>query len=229
MHYLFIAIIVLVVTLILAGCSPKIRTFVKPNDGRPDVRHENIVSMTKEEIAERLQKLESEPKPVLPECDIAMCYGPRVNENVTTYVCPKCGSRTLYYHVDERDLPWRVSHFPSWRTKIGSIKGLSVTLDETEFCESCTPKNDDPRLGLVIRYADGGKHKVRPISWDDLELLSSFASGSNSYISDEFECQESLKGKLQRLEELLGVKTPELPPQEEEIASPPGEDTASDQ
>jgi hypothetical protein len=88
---------------------------------------------------------------------------------------------------------------------------LSVKLDETRFCQKCSPDSGQgsPHLVLVIHYA--GEKEVRRLTHvkaNELRLILEFISGKRIHAASDGS-ESPLKNSLARLEFLLGVKMPQ--------------------
>ncbi len=172
-------------------------------------------SMKRSQVRERLLKLS---KSVAPEklSMGAMCYDMVGPPGRVEYVCPKCGEKTLYASKKSDDntrhyartdfLEWEL---PACRKMVKQIKGLDVRLDESQFCAKCSLNAKNPKLVLLVHYADKDEpHRVEGINADDLRLIQEFLSGKEKHVGKQ-DLESPLKNYLKRLEELLGVK-PEI-------------------
>ncbi len=145
----------------------------------------------------------------------AMCYEMVAPLNRVDYVCPACGEKTLYAIDDSADdaasqrhwqVTWNLSELDACRRLVSQIDNLDMTLDESQFCNHCSPHTEVPKLGLVIRYPDQPEpHRVWDVSQTDLIMLDAAADGKLKYkgVTDN---ETALKDSLPRLEELLGVR-----------------------
>ncbi|MFA5139104.1 MAG: hypothetical protein WC728_07715 [Elusimicrobiota bacterium] len=181
-----------------------------------------IKRLSRAEIAKRLGKL-SKSKAVR-ESRGAMCYDQAMPPQRAEYVCPVCGSKTVYCggppdlrepgcHRDSDGtglggqslaqlIEWGLDHA---RRLIPEIrrKGLDAVLDESTLCRKCRPDALDPGLRLSVRYP--GEAKPRPavgVDDSDLDLILEFLKGKEQLDGPE---QTPMKEKLPRLRELLGL------------------------
>jgi hypothetical protein len=166
--------------------------------------------VTKAEISARLRKLAAAPDPSNLKMG-AMCYKVAMPPRRAEYVCPRCGTRTLYADSSAKktlDPEFVKKDIVECRRRADLIKGLglAVSLDESEFCSKCRPSINNPELILVVHY--GGKDgdwKVRRISANDMKLLEEFLEGKDRHTENN-DGQTAMKSHIERLRELLGTK-----------------------
>lgn len=98
------------------------------------------------------------------------------------------------------------------RRVINEIKCLNIELDEAEFCKSCSPKVESPKLNIVVRFrTEDNSHRVRGIDRIDLQLIAEFLEGSNKHILSMEEAnivkvkEQPLKNYIDRIKVLLNV------------------------
>ncbi len=197
--FLVLAGILALLALGMTGCR-------REDGGKPvppaSVSVGSLQSLSRAEIDARLRDLESReaPKPKMG----ALCYDMAAPPERVDYVCPKCGEKTLYTKGEaafaERDLLNCRRQFETIR----KISPQSLILDESAFCEHCSPGVAKPGLALRIAYSDGTIHEASPIVPDDLYLLKGFLEGGLSYPTWN-EGASPLKERLPRLRELLGI------------------------
>jgi hypothetical protein len=164
-------------------------------------------SMSRQEIRRRLGELAKSPPPKDLKMG-AMCYEMSAPPDRINYICPKCSSKTLYASVkpDRVGSPNYVdSDIPECRRMAKTIKGLTVELDESEFCKKCSPEVTTPALKLIVKYpGKDGAIVTRGVSSQDLTLLREFLAGKDRHAGDTG-VETPLKNYLQRLEQLLGI------------------------
>jgi len=164
-------------------------------------------SLSKEEIAQRLKKLANSPPPKNLSMG-AMCYDMAGPPERTDYVCPECGEKTIYSKEgkDRRASTNFIQYdLPDCRRMAKDIKGVTVELDEHEFCKKCSPKVKEPELIVKVRYAGRADAAVtRGITRDDLKLINEFASGSDRHSGAQGR-ETPLSQYITRLQELLGI------------------------
>lgn len=121
------------------------------------------------------------------------------------YDCPLHDSRTHYSAAVDKNFESVADNieFVLWpaRVRIALMAGLDVTLDESEFCRKCHPDIKKPELILIVRYPD----KTEPwryggIEYNDLEYLDAFSKGDVGYFLVE-------KGRIARLAKILGISS----------------------
>ena len=162
-------------------------------------------SESKEALINRLKSLAQKPAPKNLNMG-AMCYDMADPPDRAEYVCPVCGSKTLYANKDNSDIPQFIERdLASCRQIAKSITKVKVVPDESQFCRKCKPNVKKPQLCLTIHYPDQSKHSACKISEEDMNLLSEFFSGSDKHKLDNDE-ELPLKDYIKRLEELLGIK-----------------------
>ncbi len=167
------------------------------------VTAERIKSMSRREVMHLLEAVakEDEPEYVMG----AMCYAAMPMPDVTEYVCPVCGEKTVYTDADHAFLLWQIDTARSLVSQMQAIGTLDVALDETGFCSFCAPDSVLPGLRLAITYEDGTT--VTPeVNVEDLRMLAGLLSG-HLYYETSNESQSPLRPNLDRLGDLLGVGT----------------------
>ncbi len=215
---IYVAVIIcLILAFFLISCCGKSKTCDKSSEAKIIEVDEDVSIISndfqplysKKQIELMLRKLAVTPPPT----DLAMgamCYSPTMYETSNIdYICSVCGEKTIYltdydnYHLSS-ELQYGIS---SARREIKKIKGVNIKLDETQFCSHCrTQEVDIPSLGLWINI--GGERdtsKVYGVTYRDLQLLNEFFSGNLKY-KDDYDFEQPLINRLDRLEQLLGVK-----------------------
>jgi hypothetical protein len=156
---------------------------------------------TRGEITDKLRKLVNSPPPVNLKPG-AMCYDMAGPPATAEYICPVCGEKTIYTEENTYTVQYGIS---SCRTTISSIKGLGITLDESQFCRKCRPEVEKPELCIQVKYKDEEKpHVCCKVSSDDLELIYEFINGEKKHAAFNGE-EYPLKDYAARLKELLGI------------------------
>lgn len=167
-------------------------------------------TLTKAEISARLTRLASAPDPKNLKMG-AMCYKVASPPRRAEYICPRCGTRTLYAEDSAKktlDASFVQKDIIECRRRAKAIAGLglALNLDESEFCSKCAPSVKNPELILVIHYGGReGDFRVRRISTDDMKLLEEFLEGKDRHAGDT-DTETSMKSHLRRLKELLGTE-----------------------
>lgn len=163
--------------------------------------------LTREQIAQRLKKLKESPAPTNLR-PAAMCYKMAATPDRIEYICPVCGERTLYSSQasgNYQQVTLVREDIPECRQLVKSITGLSLSIDESEFCRKCSPRVGSPAMTLIIRYpGEKEPRQVKGISAQDLTLISEFLSGKNRH-EGERGSETPLVDYIPRLLELLGV------------------------
>jgi hypothetical protein len=183
----------------------------------PAVSTEAVKSLDRGEIRGMLKKLADTPPPKKMSQG-AMCYSSAIPPKTATYVCPKCGERTLYDESSKTPPLDRAEHgvakfvewsVPACRRKLDEIRklaGNTITLDESQFCRKCSPKASSPKLVLHVSYkGEKNTFDVDGIKYEDLLILKDLLAGKLLTEGDQGR-EYPLKDKLPRLQELLGVK-----------------------
>ncbi len=154
----------------------------------------------RERLQAKLRELVAAPAPSELERG-AMCYAKVFVPEPAEYLCPRCGSRTQH----QQSLVPLLREVAKARTAAGVVKGLKVTLDESEFCRKCTPEAPEaPALSLVVTFADGRVHRVRRVSAEDLQIIAEFLSGKDKHLGQNGR-EEPLKDLAARIDALLGL------------------------
>ena len=149
------------------------------------------------EMVERLKKLaESEtPKDLAPG---AACYCMAAPIEKTMR-CPKC-KRTMV--VGEKDEIIREYCIPFKRIR---DQGVDAKLILPEHCPTCGFGLKEKKFQLEIKYPDQPKPVRVELTGGayDLEIMALFLQGKDRYTTGE---ERPLKDKVERLEELFGIK-----------------------
>ena len=158
-------------------------------------------------------------------------YGTCFCSPTVSYICPKCGIKTLYPSEYEhfmtsfgkQEFVWNknggyfepkffdretyiyvLDEIKNCRERIKKIKGIHIALDESEFCKYCSPSIIKPTLYLLVNI-DGERYTARTsnITYKDIRLLESFLNDNTVYIETD---KTSSAKYIKRLKELLGIK-----------------------
>ena len=158
-------------------------------------------ALSRKEIIKKLNKLSKTEAPAK-LAEGAMCYKMAGPPERAEYVCPICGTKTLYTNDT-----WTITReIPSCRSIISDLKAIDIKLDESQFCKKCSPKIKDPALCIELKYIDETeKHKTCNISSMDLDLVSEFLKGKITHIGQTGE-ETPLKEYLDRIKTVLDIK-----------------------
>ena len=163
---------------------------------------QNILELSRSEIGKMLERLERSDTPES-EPIFACCYDPGIHHfGFATYVCPVCGSKTVY-SIDKAE--FIENEVPSCRSLFEDLKKVApagLELDESWLCLRCCPNAPKTALRLKITYSNEPSVFIAPINEEDLLMLKGFFSGSLSYSSLHRE-ERPLKPRLLRLRRLL--------------------------
>jgi hypothetical protein len=165
-------------------------------------------SLSREELESRLKKLQESPLPSNLKIG-AECYKVAMPPDRAEYLCPACGERTLYASDTKgrnADARFITQGLPQCRRLIKEIKGLNVSLDESEFCRKCRGEVKHPSLVLLVNFRGGNApYRCKGITAEDLILVREFIEGKDRH-QDSYDCETPLKEHARRLHEILGVK-----------------------
>ena len=169
--------------------------------------------LARAEIQRQLVELVGGTTPHI-EKAVAMCYAMAPIPKEALYICPACGTKTIYALETPRErvepcvaldviknVEWYILNC---RRLIAKIDGIAVELDESQFCRKYSPDIEIPNLGLNIAYVDGSVHRVWNIADEDVEIIRAFMAGEKTVGAPLDE--KPLKDYTNRLEELLGVE-----------------------
>ncbi len=165
-------------------------------------------NLTREQVAGLLEKLAKSPPPGNLSQG-AMCYSRVAPPDRSEYVCPSCGKKTLYARNDTKarnNVDFVMTDIPECRRLVKAIKGIELKIDESQFCEKCSPGAKSPQLILTVHYpGEKGTHQVKGICSHDLIILQEFLTGKDRHAGDTGQ-EKPLKEYLPRLQEILGIK-----------------------
>ena len=156
-----------------------------------------------DQLSEYVNKLEQLPQNpnTWQEPVGAMCYKVAAPPERAEYICPTCGEMTLYPTYASGTL----DSIPSYRNLVKKIKKIYVKLDESQFCDKCSPNTKTRDLCLIVKASkDSNPHKTCDITKDDIMLLYEYSEGIKEH--DNYYEKVPLANYEARLEELLGVK-----------------------
>ncbi|MCK4999392.1 MAG: hypothetical protein KAS23_07650 [Anaerohalosphaera sp.] len=209
MQYLIIIAVVLLLSCFYAGCKPFSGggNAGGGEQGQTQMLPELYEPVSREQLEDRLGQLAVLPAPnqLSPG---AMCYKVAAPPSRIEYVCPKCGERTLY--ADQQSNERGVIRFLVWeldscRKTVKEITGVSIELDESQYCHKCSGDIEKPSLGIVVTYTETeGEHRCWGVKYDDLMLISELIQGERLH-TGELDFQTPLKDHIGRLEQLLGI------------------------
>ncbi|HEY3321150.1 MAG TPA: hypothetical protein VGP72_11840 [Planctomycetota bacterium] len=166
--------------------------------------------LTREQIRERLQKLAQSKPPDNPMV-VAMCYKVGVRNDIVEFVCTKCGEKTTYprpkrwwqyQSLGDIDAAYALE---ACRRVAHSLPSSQVELDDSQFCRNCCPGVRNPKLVLVVHFANDQAHRFEGLTAEDLRVIHAFLNGQTSY-RDSHDAERPLKDWLQRLERIFGAK-----------------------
>ncbi len=172
----------------------------------PNVTVQQVDSMTRARIEQMLGQLQKKkaPKPTI----AAMCYTIAVPPLTAEYVCPECGQKTLYANDEARFVEQELESCRREFDQVVQSTNLKMGLDESSFCEKCSPNATQHQMILTLSYADGSTHSVSLRSGLDLRILRDFFRGQDAFEGDLPRDRFPLKDRIPRLRELLGVDDP---------------------
>lgn len=160
---------------------------------------------SKKQIEQKLDILSTSPVPANLEMG-AMCYEMAMAPDTASYICPECGTRTLY----NRDFNYNTVEYIEWelgavKREIDKVEGINIDINEIEFCRNCSPDIENPNLLLYINI-EGTSDTIitKNVSYMDIRLIIEFLSGSlihNGSRDDE----EPLVDYKDRIQQLLGL------------------------
>lgn len=160
-------------------------------------------SLSRTQVNILLARLENEKPPA--STMGAMCYSPVMNPTSADYICPVCGEKTVYDFNHSAFIDWEL---PGCRRFVESINGnteFDVQLDETQYCDFCSPDSSSDNLSLLLEVThENGETVVNAVTVTDLRMLDSFLEG-NLYYSTSNDGQYPLQEYSERIRTLLGL------------------------
>jgi hypothetical protein len=206
-----VAIVLVLVALVVPrarAARPRSTTLPARDESVPVMPPKDTRPLTRAELAGKLKRLEEAPVP--PPQPMAMCYEAAAPPSTVDYVCPRDHSRTQV--STDSGLAERIRQLTALRMAVRTVSGLSLLLDESEFCHQCTPEPPpSPEPILVVKLPDGAEKRTRGVAPDDLLLLREFVDGALRHRGDDGE-EIPLSKFLPRIRELLGVPGAEVGP-----------------
>lgn len=163
-------------------------------------------TLSRQQVRERLVALAAtNPTPVAPSSDVAMCYAPACPPERAEYVCPACGARTVLTDSRAAFAEWIL---PTLRRQVTRLSALAATLEERGMCAACAPHRT-ARCDLLLRFEGEARPRRFPdITSADLLLLTEFLDGSDLHATG-LGGATPLRDHLARLQTLLGTDLPE--------------------
>ncbi len=149
----------------------------------------------------------------------AMCYAVVAVPQYAQYVCPKCGEKTIYPSELNKDSAIDSAenqrtiflvHYDmdECRRMVREIHGISIELDESQFCRHCSPDIQTPQLIAVIRFPGEPKeYRYAGITRAHLYQLKEFLNKENNCIdstANEFKSEDC----LEQIDAILGPRQP---------------------
>jgi hypothetical protein len=90
--------------------------------------------------------------------------------------------------------------------EIQKVKGINISLDESEFCKHCSPFVEEPTLYLSINIGgESDTTKISDFDYMDVRLIHEFLAGSRVH-EDGRGNEYPLIDYIERIKELLGIK-----------------------
>jgi transcription initiation factor IIE alpha subunit len=176
-----------------------------------DITNDTIKGMfSKKQIDKKLNRLAETPPPTKlafgAEC-YKMAY---TDHSVYEYICPVCGEKTIYRKEKYPDQSWFVQNLEktinSCRNEIQNVKGINIKLDESQFCNKCSPNIQNPTLCLLVNIAgQPDTTRIYGIDKVDILLINEFLSDKLVH-SDDYDFETPLLNNIARIKELLGLK-----------------------
>ena len=173
---------------------------------------------SKAQIEERLEYLSSSPTP----SSYWSCGNPPFSCPIISYICSTCGGETLYgsdsYVIPKKEfIQNRMGYFePKFfnyeayiivyreiakiRKEIQEVKGINISLDESEFCKYCSPYTTNPSLNLSVNIHGEPNTTTTPnVTCMDIQLLHVFLNWNLAKT-------QFTERDIARIKELLGIK-----------------------
>lgn len=169
-----------------------------------DLNSTNIAPLSSIQVNLLLARLENTKPPE--QVMGAMCYQTIAAPEVSEYICPVCGEKTIYNYSQSPFLEWELEGCRRMADSINAGTDFEIVLDEALFCDFCSPdaEKDEPKLLLRVIYEDGTE-VVNRISVTDLMKIESFLKGQ-LYYNDSTDCEIPLQDSAPRLRLLLGLE-----------------------
>lgn len=157
--------------------------------------------MSRREVERLLERVAKEPEPE--SVMGAMCYAAMPIPEVTEYVCPVCGEKTLYSAAELRFAPVEITDARAQFDMLQQVSDLDMRLEEVGYCSFCGPDSTEPHLVLEILYSDGPAVTSTVTVLDLRYLVGLFGDGL--CYSTWNDGREPLKPELERIREILGL------------------------
>jgi len=204
MWYVAVACVVLTVSVAAGFVRAKSGSSVKTGVVESIINSASIKVLSMQQVNWLLARLESQPAPG-PVMG-AMCYDSMAPPVVAEYICPVCGEKTIYNYTQSEFIEWQLQGCRRIVESINASTEFQVELDESLFCEFCTPDYDDQSPGLVLVVKpEEGEPIVNRVSELDLRMLDSFLQG-NLYYTTDTDGQMPLLEYAGRMRQLLGLE-----------------------
>jgi len=203
MWYIAGACVVLAITAAAGFTRGKALTAFKTGTGESAINSAEIKNLSMQQVNWLLARLENQPAP--DPVMGAMCYEPMACPTSAEYICPVCGEKTIYSFYQSAFIEWELQNCRRLAESINSNTEFQIELDETLFCDFCSPEDgeEDPSLVLVVIPEDGERIASK-VSIEDLRMLDSFLQGNLYYLTSN-DGQIPLRENAGRLRELLGL------------------------
>ena len=185
-----------------------------------------IFLLSKKQIEERLEKLVINPPHIQDNY-----HKPYFHVWYTVaYTCPKCGGKTFYENpkrewvfdfwkekfiwngynyvklvgYDNQTYEYAAYMIRDCRAHLQKIKGIHVALDESEFCEHCSPFIAKPTLYLLVNIeGEPDTTRIANVSPYDIQLLQ-FLNKDFFHVFINHEKPQT-NYYIERIKELLGL------------------------
>ncbi len=169
-----------------------------------DISPEDIMTLSATQVNMLLTRLDNEEPPE--QMMGAMCYEMMAAPEVSEYICPVCGEKTIYNYSQSAFIEWELEGCRRMADSINANTDFEIILDEALFCDFCSPDagDDEPEMLLRVIHQDGTE-VVNTIYITDLRKIDSFLQG-NLYYFDSTDGQIPLHGSAERIRELLGLE-----------------------
>jgi len=161
-----------------------------------------LEQLSKEAYNTQLQQLPENLSDFNPQDIGAMCYKMASPTDRIDFICPDCGSSTLY----PTELDSRLDKIEEYRNLVKKITKIDVKLDESQFCSTCGKNiKTSPQLCLIVKYGKDAKaHKSCNVSTENLNILYEYSEGMKEHKTLSGDLVPMSKYK-ERLKEMLGA------------------------
>ena len=167
------------------------------------INPEDIMTLSTTQVNMLLSRLENEKAPE--QMMGAMCYEMMAAPEVSEYICPVCGEKTIYNYSQSSFIEWELQGCRRMAESINANTDFEIILDEALFCDFCSPDAGENEPEMVLRVIDeDGTEVANTVYIIDLRKLDSFLQG-NLYYTTSNDAQLPLKDSAERIRELLGV------------------------